>query len=92
MAASRRMRVSSFVAVLDTCVLAPMPVADTLLRLAEEPCFYLPRWSEHILTELHRTLSGRFRFTEAQANRRIRVMRESDGLSHFHGFLPRPAQ
>jgi hypothetical protein len=47
------MQINSFVAVLDTCVLAPMPVADTLLRLAEEPCFYLPRWSEHILSELH---------------------------------------
>src|SRR5436305_10152730 len=70
------MQINGFVAVLDTCVLAPMPIADTLLRLAEEPCFYLPRWSDHILTELHRTLSVKFRYTEQQAERRIQVMRE----------------
>lgn len=33
---------SQYVAVLDTCVLAPMPLCDTLLRLAEEPAFYIP--------------------------------------------------
>ena len=40
------------VAVLDTCVLAPMPLCDTLLRLAEEPAFYTPKWSGDILREL----------------------------------------
>ena len=43
---------SRLVVVLDTNVLAPVPVADTLLRLAEEPAFYLPRWPEEILLEL----------------------------------------
>ena len=33
------------IVVLDTCVLAPMPLCDTLLRLAEDPAFYMPRWS-----------------------------------------------
>src|SRR5258708_3119369 len=33
------MRLSQFVVVLDTCVLAPMPIMDTLLRLAQEPAF-----------------------------------------------------
>jgi predicted nucleic acid-binding protein len=53
-----------------------MPVADTLLRLAEEPCFYLPRWSEHILEELRRTLIVKFGYAEQQADRRLGVMRE----------------
>jgi hypothetical protein len=29
--------------VLDACVLIPMPLADTLLRMAEAPRLYLPR-------------------------------------------------
>ena len=33
--------------VLDACVLIPMPLADTLLRMAEAPRLYLPRWSTH---------------------------------------------
>ena len=69
------MPVGSIVAVLDTSVLAPMPVADTLLRLAEEPRFYLPRWSNQILDELHRTLEINFGYSAEQAARRVRVMR-----------------
>ena len=63
------------VVVLDTNVLAPMPVADTLLRLAEESAFYLPRWSEEILLELERTLR-KWNYSQFQVDRRLRVMRE----------------
>jgi hypothetical protein len=35
--------------VLDACVLIPMPWSDTLLRMAEAPRLYLPRWSELII-------------------------------------------
>lgn len=69
------MEFNPFIAVLDTNVLAPMPVADTLLRLAEEPAFYLPRWSESILQELERTLK-KWDLSEVQIARRLRVMRE----------------
>ena len=61
------------VAVLDTCVLAPMPLCDTLLRLAEEPAFYTPKWSSDILRELRSTLQ-RMGYTLAQADRRIAAM------------------
>lgn len=32
--------------ILDACVLNPMPLADMLLRMAEAPRLYLPRWSQ----------------------------------------------
>ncbi len=61
------------VAVLDTCVLAPMPLCDTLLRLAEEPALYTPKWSADILRELRSTLQ-RMAYAAAQADRRIAAM------------------
>ncbi|HEV8415815.1 MAG TPA: PIN domain-containing protein [Bryobacteraceae bacterium] len=68
------MRINQYVAVLDTCVLAPMPVVDTLLRLAEEPAsFYTPRWSADILRELRSTLK-KFNFTEEETESRISSM------------------
>jgi hypothetical protein len=69
------MKNSRPVVVLDTCVLAPMPVADTLFRLAEEPSFYTPKWSAHIEAELDRTLRNRFGYSAAQSARRLRAMR-----------------
>jgi predicted nucleic acid-binding protein len=68
------MAINRFIAVLDTCVIAPMPVADTLFRLAEEPAFYVPRWSRDIEAELRRTLMGRFGYSKEQADRRITTM------------------
>ncbi len=46
--------------VLDACVLVQAPLRDTLLRLAEEPSLYLPRWSDDIIAEMVRTLENRF--------------------------------
>jgi predicted nucleic acid-binding protein len=77
--------VNEYQAVLDTCVLAPMPLADTLLRLAEEPSIFVPRWSQDILTELRRTLL-RFGYTEGQADRRVRVMRETFEEAEIIGY------
>jgi predicted nucleic acid-binding protein len=65
---------NQYLAVLDACVLAAMPVCDTLLRLAEEPAFYIPKWSEDILEEVQRTLLRWGRHTEAQAAYRIQKM------------------
>ena len=62
------------IVVLDTCVLAPMPLCDTLLRLAEAPAFYIPKWSDEILRELRSTLQ-RMGYTPAQAGRRRSLRR-----------------
>jgi predicted nucleic acid-binding protein len=64
---------NAFIVVPDTCVLAPMPLCDTLLRLAEDPAFYIPRWSAGILDELRRVLR-RMQYSEIQAKRRITAM------------------
>lgn len=63
-------RANRYTAVLDTCVLAPMPLCDSLLRLAEDPAFYIPRWTGDILRELRSTLL-RMGYDESQAARRI---------------------
>jgi predicted nucleic acid-binding protein len=68
---------NEYCAVLDTSVLAPMPLCDTLLRCAEEPALYRLFWSETILLELHKTLHAKFRYTVEQCEYRIRKMREA---------------
>ena len=52
-----------------------MPVVDTLLRLAEEPAFYTPKWSPHILAEVERTLKSGFCYSETEVQRRIQAMK-----------------
>ena len=67
---------NEYAVLLDACVLAPMPLCDTLLRLAEEPSFYRPLWSDTILQEVGSTLQNKLGRTLAQADRRLKVMRE----------------
>jgi predicted nucleic acid-binding protein len=59
-----------------------MPVADTLLRLAESPALYDARWSNQILAEVTRTLIGKFGKSPEKASYREAAMREffSDSL------------
>ena len=45
--------------VLDACVLANFSLCDTLLRLAEPPRLYEPKWSEEIIRETTRTLESK---------------------------------
>jgi len=60
---------------LDSSVLVPMPLCELLLRLAEEPAFYRPLWSELILQEVGTSLVRDLHHTEAQRDRRLTFMR-----------------
>src|SRR5437867_6272251 len=66
---------NEYAVVLDACVLAPMPLADTLLRLAEEPSLYRIIWTEELLQEIGGTLAKLGR-TPFQVERRLKFMRD----------------
>jgi predicted nucleic acid-binding protein len=55
--------------VLDACVLIPMRLADTLLRMAEEPRVHLPKWSHMILDEVTRNLIKTWKMEPEKARR-----------------------
>ena len=61
--------------VLDASVLVPMPLCDLLLRLAEEPAFYRPLWSDQILQEVGNTLEE-LGYSEFQRARRLKFMHD----------------
>jgi predicted nucleic acid-binding protein len=66
---------NEYCVVLDACVLMPMPLCDTLLRLAEEPAHFCIAWSDQILSEGRRGLeSPKFGHSPEQVGRRIRAM------------------
>jgi predicted nucleic acid-binding protein len=79
--------VNQYIVVLDACVLLPMPMADTLLRLAEDPAFYLPRWSSETTAEIHRNLQ-RWGYTTVQADRRVRAMNAMFEDAEVTGYEP----
>lgn len=54
--------------VLDACVLIPMPLADTLLRMAEAPRLFLPRWSQVIMDEVTRNLIAKWDMAAERAH------------------------
>lgn len=57
---------SGYQVVLDACVLVNAALRDTLLRLAEPPHLYLPRWSKDIILETVRTLETKLGATPVQ--------------------------
>jgi len=69
---------ADFPVVLDACVLIPMPLADTLLRLAAGPRLYLPKWTDQIMAEVSRNLQENFGLAPEQA-----AYRESELRKHF---------
>ncbi|SPF37845.1 conserved hypothetical protein [Candidatus Sulfopaludibacter sp. SbA4] len=64
--------------VLDACVLIPMPLADTLLRLAAGQRLYLPKWTDQIMAEVNRNLTEKLGLTDEQV-----AYRESEIRRHF---------
>lgn len=67
-----------FPVLLDACVLIPMPLADTLLRLAIGPRLYLPKWTDRIMAEVSRNLQSSFGVSPEKAQ-----YRESEIRRHF---------
>jgi hypothetical protein len=78
---------NQYIVILDTCVLAPMPLCDLLLRLAEEPAFFVPRWSAEILRELGSTLR-KFGYSGEQAERRLTAMHNAFEDAEVTGYEP----
>ena len=59
-------------------MLIPMPLADTLLRLASGARLYLPRWTDRIMEEVGGNLVRKFGLTEERAS-----YREGEIRRHF---------
>ena len=76
---------NQYIVLLDACVPAPMPLCDLLLRLAEEPAFFAPRWSADILREVNSTLR-RFGYSDEQAERRLIAMRSAFDDAEVTGY------
>jgi hypothetical protein len=57
-------------------VLYPLPLRDTLLRVAETG-LYEPRWSERILDEVRRNLIAKRGATDTQADGLLDAMRRA---------------
>ena len=73
------------VVVLDACVLVPYPLVTALLTMAEKELFE-PRWSERILAEVERTLTGKLGIDPGKAEHRLTHMRAGFPESSVHGF------
>jgi len=61
---------------LDACVLAPMPLCDTLLRCAERPALFFMLWSNETVEEIRRAIL-KFGFSSAQAEHRLNQMQSA---------------
>ena len=65
-----------YAAVLDASVIYPLPLRDTLLRVAATG-LYVPYWSDRILDEVARNLVDHGRATAPRAERLVEVMNEA---------------
>jgi hypothetical protein len=64
--------------VLDACVLANFSLCDTLLRFAESPALFEPKWSEEIIRETARTLEDKLGWPKS-----LTAHLEAELRSHF---------
>src|SRR5579863_655355 len=80
--------------VLDACVLANFSLCDTLLRLAEPPRLFEPKWSEEIIRETTRTLElklGWPRRLTAHLEAELRAHFSEAWISGYESLIPRMA-
>jgi predicted nucleic acid-binding protein len=66
-----------YIVVLDACVLVGGGLRDTLLRLAETPRLYLPKWSDDIIREVMGVLEHRFNKSPEERSRLQEALREA---------------
>jgi hypothetical protein len=78
--------------VLDACVLGNFSLCDTLLRLAEPPRLYEPKWSEEIIRETIRTLESKLGWPRSLIGYLEAELRAHFGeawISGYEALLPR---
>ena len=63
-------------ALLDACVLWPASLRDTLLRLAETPQQYIPKWTERIWQEVLGNLESKRGLTPEQTAHLLKQVKE----------------
>ena len=80
-----------FTVVLDTNVLVPMSLRDTILAAAEEKICAI-RWTEQILAEMQRTLVTKGFTTDGQATWLIERMRAAFADAPITGYESEIAQ
>jgi len=66
----------NFSVVLDACVLWPASLRDTLLRLAESPRQFIPKWTDEIWGEVTRNLEARRGLTSGQISHLLEQVHE----------------
>jgi hypothetical protein len=74
--------------ILDACVLINAALRDTLLRIAEPPRLYLPRWSEEIIVETTRTLETKLGMTQEQTAYLVSELRKHFEDAWTEGYEP----
>lgn len=72
--------------VLDACVLANFSLCDTLLRLAEPPSLFEPKWSEEIIRETTRTLELKMGWPHTLTAHLERELRANFGEAWISGY------
>jgi hypothetical protein len=72
--------------VLDACVLANYSLCDTLLRLAEPPRLFEPKWSEEIIRETTRTLESKLGWPSSLAAHLEAELRAHFGEAWINGY------
>lgn len=79
---------ADFLVVLDACILIQASLRDTLLRLAEPPRLYVPRWSDDIIAETVRNLERRIGLSSEKTAYLVGQLRKHFGDSWVTGYEP----
>ena len=78
--------------VLDACVLANFSLCDTLLRLAEPPRLFEPKWSDEIIRETVRTLEFKLSWPSvltAHLEAELRAHFSEAWIGEYESLIPR---